>query len=249
MMRRSVARWESGSAPGAESGETENTRSMTLSGPRNYWTTGERPRAREAERARGRRWLLDGVGVVAALVLITGAIFYFRTHQEKEALIDRAAAELRRVELEMKYRAAAKLPGLNEDGWPEVIEEGWFQGPSGVPRNPLVSPERPWVDLATREEADLDNPMVKMTADPRLAGFWYNPHLGVVRARVPVMVSDVESLELYNRVNGTRLASIFGATSMPMESEQVVVVEPEHGAGRDTIEITPTGQVRRRSKD
>ena len=105
------------------------------------------------------------------------------------------------------------------------------------------------MDLATRDEADLDNPMVKMTADPRLAGFWYNPHLGVVRARVPVMVSDVESLELYNRVNGTRLASIFGATSMPMESEQVVSAEPEQGQGRDAIEITPTGQVRRRSKE
>ncbi len=249
MMRQRVAHWESGPSPRDEGGGDENTRSMTLSGFRNYWTTGEPPPARLADRPRGRRWLLDGVGVVAALVLITGAILYFRTHQEKEALIERAAAELRRVELEMKYRAAAKLPGLNERGWPVVIEEGWFQGPSGVPRNPLVSPERPWVDLATKEEADLDNPMVKMTADPRLAGFWYNPHLGVVRARVPVMVSDVESLELYNRVNGTRLASIFGASSVPMETEHAVAAEAEQGRGREAIEITTTGQVRRRSKE
>lgn len=220
-----------------------------MTGPRNYWTTGEPPPPRETHRARGRRWLLDGVAVVAALVLITGAVIYFRTHQEKEALIERAASELRRVELEMKYRAAAKLPGLNERGWPVEIDEAWFQGPSGVPRNPLVSPERPWIDIAARDEVDLDNPVVKMTADPRLAGFWYNPHLGVVRARVPVLVSDDESLDLYNRVNGTHLASIFGATNATLDHETAIVLEPEKRSARETIEITNTGQVRRRPKE
>lgn len=219
-----------------------------MSGGRNYWTTGEPPPRRQAERPRGRRWLLDGVGVVASLVLISGAILYFKTSQEKDALIERTSAELRRVELEMKYRAAAKLPGLNAKGWPAVIEEAWFRGPSGTPRNPLVSPERPWIDLASEEEADLDNPMVKMTADPHLAGFWYNPNLGVVRARVPVMVSDDETLDIYNRVNGTHLASIFGAATASAESDSPSDDDDEKVKPKSTIEITTTGQVRRHQK-
>jgi hypothetical protein len=38
--------------------------------------------------------------------------------------------------------------------------------------------------------------------------FWYNPALGVVRARVPRTLSDAEALELYNEVNGTRLQEL-----------------------------------------
>ena len=164
-------------------------------------------------------------------------------------MIQRAAGELRRVELELKYRAAAKLPGLNGKGWPQKIEEDWFRGPSGVPRNPLVSLERPWVDIAAGEELEMDHPALKMTADPRLAGFWYNPNLGVVRARVPVMVSDEDSLELYNRVNGTHLASIFGAALKPRGEEAVSAENRPGSAGAPAFEITSTGQVRRRSKE
>jgi hypothetical protein len=176
-------------------------------------------------------------------------VLYFRTNQEKEAMIERAAGELRRVELELKYRAAAKLPGLNGKGWPQQIEEEWFRGPSGVPRNPLVSSERPWVDIATGEELEMDHPALKMTADPRLAGFWYNPNLGVVRARVPVMVSDVDSLELYNRVNGTHLASIFGAAVKPREEEAASADGSAGSSAAPAFEITSTGQVRRRAKE
>jgi hypothetical protein len=189
------------------------------------------------------------VGVVATLVFIAGAVLFLRSRQEREALIERAAGELRRVELELKYRAAARLPGLNERGWPAQLQQEWFNGPTGVPTNPLVSPERPWMDMATSEEHDLDHPLLKMTADPRLAGFWYNPALGVVRARVPVMVSDEETLELYNRVNGTRLASIFGTGVHHADDSRA----REDGAGamekESAIEITTTGQVRRRNQE
>lgn len=217
-----------------------------MSGARNYWTTSESPPRRQAVKMpKCRRWLLDGVGVVACLVLIAGAVLYMRTRQEKEALIERAATELRRVELEMKYRAAAKLPGLNAHGWPAAIDEEWFQGPSGVPRNPLVSSERPWIDMASADELDQEHPMVKMTADPKLAGFWYNPSLGVIRARVPVMVSDDETLELYNRVNGTHIASIFGSTNATSESDGAHTRVESTSKSKARIEITTTGRVRR----
>lgn len=219
-----------------------------MSGARPDWTTRPGASRGDAERPRVRRWLLDAVGVLTLLVLIGGAVLYFRTHQEREAMIERAAGELRRVELELKYRAAAKLPGLNGKGWPQSVEEEWFHGPSGVPRNPLVSRDRPWVDVASGEELDLDHPSLKMAADPRLAGFWYNPNLGVVRARVPVMVSDEDSLELYNRVNGTHLASIFGAGLAPRD-DSASASESASSESSPAFEITSTGQVRRRTKE
>jgi hypothetical protein len=112
-----------------------------------------------------------------------------------------------------------------------------------------VSPERPWIDLAAPDESELEHPVLKMTAGSGLAGFWYNPHLGVIRARVPVMVSDAESLELYNRVNGTRLASIFGAVVSHGEEAGASTSAEGASAPPPAFEITTTGQVRRRSKE
>lgn len=222
--------------------------------PRHYWTLGGHAgggsrTSRPGRRAR--RWLFDAVGVLGALVLILGAVVFMRSRQEREALVTRATAELRRVELELQYRAAARLPGLNSHGWPARLEESWFRSPGEVPRNPLLAPERPWVDLATQEEMGLDDPVVKMAADPRLAGFWYNPQRGVVRARVPVLVSDADALELYNRINGTHLASIFvesapGKVFPAEESSESGSKDARARAG--AIEISSTGQVERRPK-
>jgi hypothetical protein len=53
------------------------------------------------------------------------------------------------------------------------------------------------------------HPPVRLTLDDRMASFWYNPYQGVVRARVPVQVNDDAALELYNRINGCSLLSIF----------------------------------------
>jgi hypothetical protein len=38
--------------------------------------------------------------------------------------------------------------------------------------------------------------------------FWYNPALGIVRARVPRTLSDADAIDTYNRVNGTAIRSL-----------------------------------------
>ena len=42
-----------------------------------------------------------------------------------------------------------------------------------------------------------------------VAQFWYNPRHGVIRARVPMAMSDAETLAIYNQVNGSNLQSLF----------------------------------------
>ena len=82
--------------------------------------------------------------------------------------------------------------------------------------NDLVTPERPWLEVAPASQKDLDHPPVRMTITDEIAAFWYNPGTGIVRARVPVTVSDRRATELYNSINGTTLVSIF-ADQGPIE--------------------------------
>jgi hypothetical protein len=58
-----------------------------------------------------------------------------------------------------------------------------------------------------------------MTIDSKRAGYWYNPNQGIVRARVPVGISDDRALRLYNRINGTALTSIYSKEALPKPSE------------------------------
>jgi len=88
-----------------------------------------------------------------------------------------------------------------------TIDPAWFQ--EAAPGNPLLDEDRPWVEVAGTSQADLLHPPVRMAVEKSIAAFWYNPYQGVVRARVPVMVSDDKATELYNRVNGTGMSSIF----------------------------------------
>ena len=64
------------------------------------------------------------------------------------------------------------------------------------------------VEVAGEADAHLLHPRVRMTVDEEMAGFWYNPYQGIVRARVPVLVSDKDATELYNRLNNASLTSL-----------------------------------------
>jgi len=158
------------------------------------------------------RWVLDAVGLVLVLAMLAGVVYYNRDAREHEAAIQRACANRHRMELEVRYRAASRLGGLNARGWPKTVDAKWFEG--FPPRNSLLPPDRPWVEIAMPEQAGMRDPPVRMAVNDSLAGFWYSPYLGIVRARVPVMVSDQEAVELYNRVNSRNLVSIFQQSNL-----------------------------------
>lgn len=190
------------------------------------------------------RWLADIAALVIVLALGSGLLLFERARRDREATIQRVTADARRLELELKYRAASKSVELNPRGWPVTVDPKWFD--ADPPINSLLSPHRPWVEVASPDEAGLMHPRVRMAVDESYAAFWYNPYQGVVRARVPVMVNDDQATELYNRVNGTTINSIF-FEERPQPLPELPKPQPAPTAEEPPADVTseppPTGPV------
>lgn len=153
------------------------------------------------------RWVRDLALIMILAALAGGAVIYSRMERDQEQLVQQAAAEVRRLETEIKYRAATNAVELNARGWPVTIDPMWFDG--RPPLNRLVSTDRPWLEVSGPEQAGLSHPTIRFALEPTQASFWYNPYQGIVRARVPVMVSDAKALDLYNRINACHITSLF----------------------------------------
>ncbi len=172
------------------------------------------------------RWLLDIVALVTALGILAGVMVMQRQQGDREEQVDHIRADLRQLVLEIKYRAATGKAELNSRGWPVTVSPAWFDDRPTVPRNTLLDgAARPWVEVASADEAMLQHPPVRMAVSDGMAGFWYNPYQGVVRARVPVMVSDDDAVNLYNRINDCALTSIF-------QEEKAADPAPEAGPNK-----------------
>jgi hypothetical protein len=158
--------------------------------------------------------IVDIVAITAAtaIVGVLGWHAYSRFDHQRE--IKHIPVELRRFEQVLAFQSASGQTQINTRGWPVTIEPQWFNG--DPPRNNVVSQDRPWLEIATPEQADLSDPVIRMTIDRSLAAFWYNPYRGIVRARVPMQIRDDRSLAMYNSVNGTSLASIHGRPVDPL---------------------------------
>jgi hypothetical protein len=153
------------------------------------------------------RRIVDAVMVLTILGLVGGVAAFELHRNEEERAVGAMTETVRDFERMLRLRAATKDVELNGRGWPTTIDPGWFD--EEPPRNTLVSPDRPWVEIAPPEDAGLLHPPIRIVVSTDLASFWYNPYQGVVRARVPVSISDRQALDLYNKVNGTNLESIF----------------------------------------
>lgn len=153
------------------------------------------------------RRFVDVAALVGTAVLL-GLIVHSRwQHDADQRKVDRVTDEVRRFNQMVSLRATMKDTELNNRGWPTTIESDWFK--DGPPVNDLLTPSRAWVEVATPDQADLEHPDMRMAVHDGLAGFWYNPYQGVVRARVPVSINDQAALAMYNTVNGTQVGSIF----------------------------------------
>jgi hypothetical protein len=125
--------------------------------------------------------------------------------------------ELRRFQQQIALQYALARVERNERGYPVTVDPEWFQGQ--LPANPLLGPEHPWVEIASPEQKELLHPQERVASGKTSAKFWYNPHMGIVRARVPGGMSDAASVELYNYVNDTSLPNLFASGLSPTASK------------------------------
>lgn len=175
------------------------------------------------------RWIRDIVLLLVLLAVGSGVAYYRMEETENDKAVEKTAADARRLGTEIRYRAATKNAELNGRGWPTSVAPEWFDT-TDAPTNALVGDEHPWVEIASPEMAGFTHPQIRMAINKQLAGFWYNPYQGIVRARVPVMMNDSDATELYNRVNATTIASIHWTEkpqSIPNVTDEQGHLKPE----------------------
>lgn len=164
------------------------------------------------------------VSAILTAALLGGTYASVTWKQSAEAMQDSttstAIASKRSIEREVRIRAAMKEVELNEMGWPRTIDPAWFG--SSPPRNPFITLDHPWLEIATDEQSNLIDPPIRQALTPDVAAYWYNPANGIVRARVGPSVTDAGAVDLYNRVNGASVSALFesGRSQASMHKEQ-----------------------------
>lgn len=153
------------------------------------------------------RIMLHIASLLMACLALAGYLWHRQATAREDQLVREARSAVEDIRRSIKYRAATEDPTVNQVGWPVTIDPSWFGGK--VPMNPLLTRDRPWVEVASSDEAKLTDPPIRQVLTDGIASFWYNPSNGIVRARVGAAVSDAKALELYNQINGTTLRSLF----------------------------------------
>jgi hypothetical protein len=154
------------------------------------------------------RWLVN-ITVGVMMVAIAGvALLHARAGAGREQLLRDVQQELARFQKEITLQAA--ITGATGTlRFPETVDPSWFAG--NPPRNDLLGSAHPWVEVAPMNQRQMQHPPDRVAASAGAASFWYNPHLGVVRARVPMSESDQDALAEYNKVNGTMLDDLYAS--------------------------------------
>jgi hypothetical protein len=151
------------------------------------------------------RRAVDVAGVLAGIGAAVVIGLYSYRHIERQHRIDTTITALREFDRAVAINAAGRDAQLTANGWPVSVDPAWFEGQA--PRNLLLSADRPWLEVASEDEAALLNPPLRIAAQGEIAAFWYNPYRGVVRARVPLLISEQDTINLYNRINHTTISA------------------------------------------
>lgn len=157
------------------------------------------------------RLIIDSLVAMMLVGVVAGIALHHRHNKEIEERLELARSEVQRLQSQIALQAAMENSSLSSRGYPATIDASWFG--DNVPVNLLLPEGHPWVQLATEFERDEEHPRKRIATHPGVAQFWYNPYLGIVRARVPADVSDATALRLYNYVNDSSLASIFPSSN------------------------------------
>jgi hypothetical protein len=155
------------------------------------------------------RYLIDFIIVLIVIGLLAGAVWHKRETTAVRLEREAARAEVRRFQQQISLQSALASVHRNDRGVVETIDPQWFGG--DLPRHPLLSDSHPWLEIASPEQRNLIHPLQRVAVTSDVAKFWFNPHTGIVRARVPATLSDAQALELYNFINDTKLSDLFAS--------------------------------------
>ena len=154
------------------------------------------------------RRLIPYVLFVLLLAGTLGAVEWNRRERLRfETEVAVAQESVRRLSLELRVRAATNQVALNGRGWPETIDPAWFG--DYPPMNPLMSLDRPWLEVAGADDESLADPAIRQAVNRTIAAFWYNPATGTIRARIGPRISDALAIKTYNLVNSTNVEDLF----------------------------------------
>ena len=152
------------------------------------------------------RRVVDLVGVLVMAGIAGGYYAHTRLHDSETEQLEQTRAAVEQLKGEVVIRSQSGQADVNPRGWSATVVPAWFGGE--LPKNTLLSEDRPWVEVAPVEHASWEHPKPVYDASGHDAAFWYNPALGIVRARVPMMPTDKRTIDAYNRVNSTSVTTL-----------------------------------------
>ena len=152
------------------------------------------------------RLLIDSLVALMLAGVLAAVIYHQRETTQQEHDVSATIDNLRRLQQQVVLEATLERVDLNDLGYPRTIDPVWFM--VGVPENLLVPPGRPWLEVVGADQRFSLHPASIVSDADHVAGFWYNPFLGIVRARVPASLADAAAIELYNLVNATEVTSL-----------------------------------------
>ena len=139
--------------------------------------------------------MLAGMGAVASRE--------YRAARQNDQAQTETRDSVQRLARQIQLESVLSRSMQPERIYPEEVSPQWFGG--DVPRNVLLGRGRPWIEIAPQSQHQLEHPPRVIALAETDAEFWYNPASGVVRARVPSLLSDADALARYNFINGTGL--------------------------------------------
>lgn len=152
------------------------------------------------------RPLIDSMILMLVVTLLIGVVSYRKASERRERELATVRQGLAQFDDKLALQSVLwQAEGDATGEFPPQVMPEWFK--DDMPSNPLAAGDRPWIDIAPVGDYS-DQPPDPLAEEPAQASFWYNPNLGLVRARVPRQVSHRLTLELYNQINGTSLRAL-----------------------------------------
>jgi len=152
------------------------------------------------------RIVIDTLIAVMLGALLIGTVSHYQTEQYQVDRKQQVHRTILRLHEQAVYHGAVGQAPVSGAGFPLEISPLWF-GERGVPTNSMVPGRQPWLDIAPHGD-NSEHPPDPIITKPQQAGFWYNPNLGIVRARIAGNFSPAKAIETYNILNGTTLTNL-----------------------------------------